>query len=47
MGQERRNFPVLADTRPPSASIDGLLGLDFLRAQMLNIDFRQGVISLT
>lgn len=46
MGQERTDFPVLAHTLPPSASVDGLLGLDFLRGQVLSIDFRQGVISL-
>jgi predicted aspartyl protease len=46
MGQERTGFPVLAHTLPPSASVDGLLGLDFLRGQVLRIDFRQGVISL-
>ncbi|MBI2917359.1 MAG: retroviral-like aspartic protease family protein [Chloroflexi bacterium] len=46
IGQERLDFPVLAHTLPPSASIDGLLGLDFLRRQMLQIDFRQGTIIL-
>jgi len=30
LGQERAAFPVLGHTLPPSASIDGLLGLDFL-----------------
>ena len=39
MGQERSHFPVLAHTLPPSASVDGLLGLDFLRGQIVNIDF--------
>ena len=47
LGQERINFPVLAHTFPPSASIDGLLGLDFLRGQVLNIDFRTGSITLS
>ena len=47
MGQERQNFPVLAHTLPPSASIDGLLGLDFLRGQTLRIDFQRGVIVLS
>ena len=46
-GQERMNFPALCHTLPPSASIDGLLGLDFLRGQKLIIDFRQGQLSLT
>ncbi len=47
MGQERSHFPVLAHTLPPSASVDGLLGIDFLRGQIVNIDFRQGNISFT
>jgi predicted aspartyl protease len=47
LGQERTAFPVLAHTLPPSATIDGLLGLDFLRGQLLQIDFRQGRITLT
>jgi predicted aspartyl protease len=46
LGQERLEFPVLAHTLPPSASVDGLLGLDFLRNQELNIDFRNGLITL-
>ncbi len=46
LGQERAAFPVLCHTLPPSANIDGLLGLDFLRAQKLIVDFRQGDISL-
>jgi hypothetical protein len=44
--QQRAAFPVVAHTLPPSASIDGLLGLDFLRGQRLTIDFRRGQISL-
>jgi predicted aspartyl protease len=47
LGQERTNFSVLCYTLPPSAGIDGLLGLDFLRGQMLSIDFRTGTITLT
>jgi predicted aspartyl protease len=47
MGQERTNFSVLAHTLPPSAGIDGLLRLDFLREQELNIDFRNGRLSLS
>lgn len=47
LGQERMDFPVLCHTLPPSASIDGLLGLDFLRGQRLTVDFLQGQILLT
>lgn len=46
LGQERPNFPVLCHTLPPSAGIDGLLGLDFLRGQTLTVDFRTGRITL-
>jgi predicted aspartyl protease len=45
LGQKRTDFPVLAHTLPPSASVDGLLGLDFLRGQALSVDFRRGTIS--
>lgn len=46
MGQGRIDFGVLAHTLPPSASVDGLLGLDFFRGQVLKIDFRRGRVSL-
>jgi predicted aspartyl protease len=47
LGQQRFAFPVLSHTLPPSSGIDGLLGLDFLRGQHLEIDFVKGLISLT
>lgn len=47
LGREQTTFPVLAHTLPPSASIDGLLGLDFFRGLNLNLDFRSGIITLT
>ena len=47
LGQERTHFPVLGHTLPPSAGIDGLLGLDFVRGQTLTVDFRTGTITLT
>ena len=46
LGQERAGFPVLCHTLPPSAGIDGLLGLDFIRGKTVTIDFRAGQISL-
>jgi hypothetical protein len=46
LGQHRIGFPVLAHTLPVSASVHGLLGLDFLRGGMLTIDFRSGRITL-
>jgi predicted aspartyl protease len=46
LGMERRRFPVLCHTLPPSAGVDGLLGLDFLRGQRVVLDFRTGVITV-
>jgi predicted aspartyl protease len=47
LGQERTSFLVLCHTLPTGITIDGLLGLDFLRGQVLMIDFRAGSITLT
>jgi predicted aspartyl protease len=47
LGQVRTNFPVVAHTLPPTASVDGLLGLDFFRDQELILDFRKGVVVLS
>ena len=46
LGQERKDFPVLCHTLPPSAGVDGLLGLDFFRRRSLSIDFRNGQVLL-
>jgi predicted aspartyl protease len=46
LGQERVDFPVLGHTLPPSAGVDGLLGLDFLRGRSLTVDFRTGQVML-
>jgi predicted aspartyl protease len=46
LGQSRTHFAVVAHTLPPSASVDGLLGLDFFRGQQLTIDFRGAEITL-
>ena len=46
LGQERNHFSVLCHTLPPSATVDGLLGLDFLRDKRLVLDFRAGLITL-
>jgi predicted aspartyl protease len=47
LAQDRIGFDVFAHTLPPSATFDGLLGLDFFRGQLLTIDFRSGQITLT
>jgi aspartyl protease family protein len=46
LGREIIDFPVLAHTLPPSAGVDGVLGLDFLRGQVLRIDFHNGRLTL-
>ena len=46
LGQARSQFAVLGHTLPPSAGVDGLLGLDFFRGQSLTIDFRSGQVTL-
>ncbi|HZF13925.1 MAG TPA: retropepsin-like aspartic protease [Thermoanaerobaculia bacterium] len=46
LGQERTGFQVLGHTLPPSAGVDGLLGLDFFRGQQLTLDFRTGRATL-
>ena len=46
LGEEAVEFPVLGHTLPPSAGIDGLLGLDFFRGLSLTIDFRTGQVAL-
>lgn len=42
----RKNFTILCHTLPPTAMVDGVLGLDFLRSSALHIDFRNGTIVL-
>lgn len=44
--QERMDFPVLGHTLPPSAGVDGLVGLDFFRGKTLAIDFHAGRITV-
>ena len=46
LGRERRDFPILCHTLPPTTNIDGLIGLDFLRGCLLTVDFRAGVLTL-
>jgi hypothetical protein len=45
LGQVRQSFPILCHTLPPTATIDGLLGLDFIRGLCLTLDFRAGQIT--
>ena len=47
LGMERSAFSVVAHTLPPSASVAGVLGLDFFRGHVLTLDFQKGEITLT
>lgn len=42
LGIARENFSLLCHSLPESASVDGVLGLDFFRDHKLQIDFREG-----
>ena len=46
LGQRRTDLSVIAHTLPMSASVDGLLGLDVFRGQVLNIDFKTGIVAV-
>ena len=46
LGLTKNDFGILCHTLPSSASIDGLLGLDFFVNTVLNIDFQNGFISV-
>jgi predicted aspartyl protease len=46
MGQERRDFAILCHTLPPSATVDGVLGLDFFKGCRLTLDFRTGIVTV-
>jgi len=47
LGQQRDGFSVIGHTLPASATVDGLLGLDFFRDQVLTIDFRAGQVTVS
>ncbi len=40
------DFSILCHTLPPSATVDGVLGLDFFRGKKLSIDLRQGKVEI-
>ena len=46
LGHTRHDLAVLAHTLPPSASVDGLLGLDFFRGRTITIDFQAGHVDM-
>ena len=47
LGHDRQSFFVLSHKLPPTLSVDGVLGLDFMRGLSLTIDFRTGQVTLT
>lgn len=46
LGTDQENMVILAHDLPPTAGVDGVLGLDFFRDKELTIDFRSGLITL-
>jgi predicted aspartyl protease len=46
LGKRRQDVGIVAHTLPAGASVDGLLGLDFLRKLRLTVDFRKNTITL-
>ena len=46
LGKTKTDFLINAHDLPPTASVDGVLGLDFLRGNVLTVDFAQGFIEL-
>ena len=46
LGFERKDFYILCHTLPPSATVDGVLGLDFLRQKKVTLDFCEGKLSI-
>ncbi len=46
LGRERTGFSVVCHTLPPSAAVDGVLGLDFFQGTRLILDFRKGQVTL-
>ena len=46
IGIIKKGMLVLCHTLPPSATVDGVLGLDFFRGYKLAIDFNKGIIDI-
>ena len=45
LGRTIENFPILCHTLPPTATVDGLLGLDFFRGVRLVVDLQAGIVT--
>jgi predicted aspartyl protease len=46
LGIKKKKFNVLCHTLPPSAGVDGLLGMDFFRKKKIIIDLRNCMLSI-
>jgi hypothetical protein len=46
LGKIHEYFPLLCHTLPPTAGVDGLLGLDFFRGTFLTIDLISGKVNV-
>ena len=42
----KNDFAILCHTLPPTATVDGVLGLDFFRDKKLSIDLRRGKVEV-
>jgi hypothetical protein len=47
LGVSRADYKVVCHTLPPSAGVDGVLGLDFFAGHVLTIDFVNNTLDLT
>ena len=47
LGRSVSDFLTLSHTLPVTSQVDGLLGLDFFRNSQINIDLRNGTITVT
>jgi len=45
LGRTLEDFPILCHTLPPTATVDGLLGLDFFRGVRLVVDLQAGIVT--
>lgn len=46
LNRVQKKFAVICHTLPSSTNVDGLLGLDFFRGALLNIDLVNGVVDV-
>lgn len=46
LGRFETNYPIIWLPLPPATMIDGLLGLDFIRGHILEIDYVRGYVEL-